>query len=732
MALIISTIVLSLLLTAIFTSLSINQTNEISTRMLSRLVMMTEQVYEDAYSVILALGYGENIDINTMMFGNSRDRLRDYAGHSRMRLMQTIYQNIAYIGVYNGTLDVIMCTLGLEKGTEASIRQSILDNYSSQGSRVLIPMKNQKIVTKGFDPNLNTLTLIYYSPLSTRGQIGAIFLAIDCTYLSQFISTINEQGEQLTFLVNSDGLVLSHPDKTQILLDYKSVDYVQTALSSKKATGYFFTKYLNERTLATYKRGTDLDWTYITLTPYKDILNKINTVFLFTIISSLLIVILGALFSLFAAQKTFNPIAKLLTKAGYSLDVKASKKTDEIKYLDDQFAHYIKVSSVNEAMLMNFALESLLKGELTEETAALLQQNESSIHALYYMVCPLCINKTDNYRDLARKDKNMILFTLARIAQDCLLPLCDGAHPVNMSSNSVAIIMQLSSGVMPEGIILALAEVQKIFTGGFSLTFTASISSVYEDLYALQDACEEAIQLINERFFTGGNIILPTQVRSISNEAYDHRLENELWLAIRENNDDKIIGSVGKFTSELRTLSYKYARLFISQLSINLLSESLALLPQMEMEQFNIYKRNLDNVETLDQAHDVLLQFCRRIAIIHNGPEDTEIHHSIDQSIHMAKTNYMDASFSTNTVAKQVNLSIVYFNRIFKKRIGQSYSTYLNNYRLNMACSLLRTTNLQMSRICGNVGLSNESYFYALFKKEYGITPQQYRSKYGT
>jgi len=62
--------------------------------------------------------------------------------------------------------------------------------------------------------------------------------------------------------------------------------------------------------------------------------------------------------------------------------------------------------------------------------------------------------------------------------------------------------------------------------------------------------------------------------------------------------------------------------------------------------------------------------------------------------------------------------------------MGQSYSTYLNNYRLNMACTLLCSTTLSMKSICNEVGMSNESYFYTLFKKEYGITPYQYRKKY--
>ncbi len=729
-ALLISTVLLSVLLTSVYSRLNTSKTNEISTRMLSRLVFITEQVYDEAYSVLLSLGYGENIDINTMMFSTNRDRLREYSGYIRMRLQQTIYPNISYVGIYNGVLDEMMCTVGLQEDTLAQIRQSIRLNASSGGSRVMIPMNNQKIVTKEYDPNLNTLTLIYYSPLSKPGQIGAIFLAIDCKYLSQYISTINENDQQVTFLVDSAGRVLSHPDNKAILQDYSSVDYVRGAIESQQESGYFFTTYRQERTLVTYLRGTGMDWTYITLTPYTDIVKQIYSVYAVSIATSILIVILGALFSLFAAQRTFNPIAMLLAKAGYSPDAKARGKIGDIQYLDDQFSYYVKASSTKEELLLSYALESLLKGELNDETADILKQNHANLCAPYYLVCLLNITRSNDYRDKARQEKKLVLYSLAKIAQQCLAPISAGVHPVTVSTHSVAAIVQLSSGMTPRSMVLALVEAQQVFQEQFKLEFSASVSGICGDLYALEDAYAEALQLHTERFFAKKNSILLKQDRTVVNAEYNHRLENRIWNAIQENDDAQIVEAVGLFIAELRTLSYEYARLYLSQLSINILSFSLSLMPQMEMERFNAFKHNLENLETLDQSHEELLQLCRQIAALHDSRVDEDSHDAVDRAIQLAKENYVDSGFCTNAAAQAVDLSIIYFNRIFKKKVGQSYSTYLNTYRLNMACTLLRTTNLPLNRICGNVGLSNESYFYALFKKEYGITPHQYRSKH--
>ncbi len=729
-ALLISTVLLSVLLTSVFSSLNTSKTNEISTRMLSRLVFITEQVYDQAYSVLLSLGYGENIDINTMMFGTNHDRLREYSGHIRMRLQQTVYPSIAYVGIYNGVLDEMMCTVGLQDSTKAEIRQSILLNASNPNSRIIVPMNNQKIVSKEFDPNLNTLTLIYYSPLSKTGQIGAIFLAIDCEYLNQFLSTINENDHQVTFIVDSFGRVLSHPDTNAILQDYSGVDYVRDAIASKSGSGCYFTTYRQERTLVTYLRGTGMDWTYITLTPYSDIVKQIHSVYAVSIATSILIVILGALFALFATRRTFNPIAMLLAKAGYCPDAKARSKIGDIQYLDDQFSYYVKASATKEELLMNYALESLLKGELNDETADILKQNQATLCAPYYLVCLLKVTRSNDYRDKARQEKKLVLYSLAKIAQECLAPISAGVHPVNISPHSVAAIVRLSSGMTSRSMLLALVEAQHVFQEHFKLEFSASVSGVYTDLYALDDAYSEALQLQTERFFAKKNSIIFKQDRTIVSAEYNHRLENRIWNAIQENDDAQIVEAVGLFIDELRTLSYEYARLYLSQLSINILSFSLNLLPQMEMERFNAFKRNLDNLETLDQSREELLKLCRQIAALHDSRVDEDSHDAVDRAIQLAKENYEDSNFCTNTAAQEVGLSIIYFNRIFKKKVGQSYSTYLNIFRLNMACTLLCTTNLPLNRICSNVGMSNESYFYTLFKKEYGITPHQYRSKH--
>mgnify|MGYP000317367284 CR=1 FL=1 len=64
-----------------------------------------------------------------------------------------------------------------------------------------------------------------------------------------------------------------------------------------------------------------------------------------------------------------------------------------------------------------------------------------------------------------------------------------------------------------------------------------------------------------------------------------------------------------------------------------------------------------------------------------------------------------------------------------KKVTGQGFTAYLNDHRLNLAAELLRITDATVLDIAGRVGFDNLSYFNRLFKRRYGMTPREYRSK---
>ena len=74
-----------------------------------------------------------------------------------------------------------------------------------------------------------------------------------------------------------------------------------------------------------------------------------------------------------------------------------------------------------------------------------------------------------------------------------------------------------------------------------------------------------------------------------------------------------------------------------------------------------------------------------------------------------------------------VYLSPAYFSRVFKKEMGVTFNSFLNEVRIEKSKSLLRNNDLKMVDIALMVGFESQSYFTKVFKKITGISPLQYR-----
>lgn len=81
-------------------------------------------------------------------------------------------------------------------------------------------------------------------------------------------------------------------------------------------------------------------------------------------------------------------------------------------------------------------------------------------------------------------------------------------------------------------------------------------------------------------------------------------------------------------------------------------------------------------------------------------------------------------------VAKIANLSVSAFCRFFKLRTRKTFSQFVNEFRISVACKKLLLDDFSISEICYEVGFTNLSNFNRQFKKITGFTPSQYVVKH--
>lgn len=82
---------------------------------------------------------------------------------------------------------------------------------------------------------------------------------------------------------------------------------------------------------------------------------------------------------------------------------------------------------------------------------------------------------------------------------------------------------------------------------------------------------------------------------------------------------------------------------------------------------------------------------------------------------------------SLETVAREFGVSSRTLNRRFHQATGVSPNSWLQRLRTGQARELLRHSNLSVSEVAWQVGISDASYFARLFREQVGMSPGRYR-----
>lgn len=107
------------------------------------------------------------------------------------------------------------------------------------------------------------------------------------------------------------------------------------------------------------------------------------------------------------------------------------------------------------------------------------------------------------------------------------------------------------------------------------------------------------------------------------------------------------------------------------------------------------------------------------------------INDRILEAVNFIKENF-HRQITLSETAEHVFFSQYYFGKLFKKELGVTFITFLNNERIKNAEKLLINSDLNIFEISKKVGYSQTSYFCKIFKETTTISPTQYRKMHKT
>lgn len=253
------------------------------------------------------------------------------------------------------------------------------------------------------------------------------------------------------------------------------------------------------------------------------------------------------------------------------------------------------------------------------------------------------------------------------------------------------------------------------------ITFHQSVD--WELSYVIRGSGTRMIGETVETFSSGEVIFIPPNIpHGWSFSAYDHdregKIENitiifptalleKMALSFPETN-----ACISKIREFQKAVSFQGQPLRAIQNSM------VSMTKQNDMEQLSSLMGLFQLIATSDQS--------RIVGFVTRQNKSTAKMQEVSRYM---ITNFQH-KISLDEVALYVGMNRSSFCTFFKREKGKSFFTFLNEYRIDCSCLMLRETEKSIADICYAVGFDDIPYFNRTFKKLKGETPKDYRTKH--
>lgn len=600
---------------------------------------------------------------------------------------------------------------------------------------------------KDYYQDTKVFSYFMYDLLDNNGYPeGALVVNVKTDWLFDNLKKLNDKDNNF-IIINTEGKIIADGSGKLKMFERLERDYIEKILLGKEEER-IIAIIDNRKFVITYLPIPDTDWIFIDEQPYSKFFGHIAAIKNVTIIITLVFLGVASMVSTFIARNIYLPLGRLVKQVKHlsenSFNILNYK--DDTEYLSkvfnisisrlEDYKQYKKTADVvlRENILKALLLESnFVSTQLFEDNIVSFKKifNENSRYLL-------ALFKIDNYNDFANIDSKSRRLTEAIVSdtlKEKMKRFCSNSEVVFMESGVYIVIINI--GVFKNTNYISLLEekveeTQQELGETTQITLSAFISDEFDSLNLFNIYYREIQNLSKYRLIYGKNCILfKKTIQGVEKDYnYPEDIENRFVEQMKIGSLHTILDEYRNFVKEVSKNNIDY---FIPSLM------RLALTTNLTIQQININRMkpidiDFDSVYS-DLLHAEMMENVDKIffdlfnSINEQQKFDTENKYDVVVSSVKDYINleYDNRDLSLKKLASEFKMSSSYLGKIFREAIGKSVGDYVNSIRLKKAIELLESTNYNISKVMDSVGYDNESHFYKLFKKTYGVTPKEFR-----
>ncbi|MBO7448894.1 MAG: helix-turn-helix transcriptional regulator [Clostridiales bacterium] len=144
----------------------------------------------------------------------------------------------------------------------------------------------------------------------------------------------------------------------------------------------------------------------------------------------------------------------------------------------------------------------------------------------------------------------------------------------------------------------------------------------------------------------------------------------------------------------------------------------------------DIFIRMIDNSNSIEEIQSIHRQmaeyYCRKMK---SEKQKYGMSKHVVSSIEYIR-EHIQENLSIETIAVALDLNPSYLSKLFKQEMNVSISQYIRDEKIKIATKMLRYLNESSLDIANYLGFSSQSHFIQVFKKNVGMTPEEYRRQH--
>lgn len=263
---------------------------------------------------------------------------------------------------------------------------------------------------------------------------------------------------------------------------------------------------------------------------------------------------------------------------------------------------------------------------------------------------------------------------------------------------------------------------------------TTASSDILEGLKNLGQCCRQAAEAMELKYIKGENENLKYMERKADQEKADLNffLETDLVSPVKYGDGILLNEKLDELKAKLLEAgveSYLYLQFLVGNIYSNIIRELGAggiYIEEVFIDPVGEYRQMIES-STIHVAMDNLSQNLKRICSFVSEQKSGRYSPPVYKAMQYIQARFMDAGLSMDDVAEAVHLSAGHFSTIFKQEVGQTFTDYLIQIRMERAKELIMNSGIKVYEIAAMSGYDNVPYFSTAFKRYTGYSPSEFK-----